>query len=73
MAQGYVIKQPNGSYKIEFQELKRGDYLEVKLGNYWVMMQVETYQGEQCLIGDNWAFYPIMIYARTIEGGASNG
>jgi hypothetical protein len=36
MTQGYLIKQPNGSFKLEYQVLKRWDYLEVKLGNYWV-------------------------------------
>jgi hypothetical protein len=65
LAEGFLVKQPNGLYRVGDLELADGVKLEIKFDDNWVEMQVAGDQnGNYYLTNTTCSFYPLQVYAR---------
>jgi hypothetical protein len=65
LAEGFLVKQADGRYRIGEVEVTAGTMIEIKFDDLWVAMQVETDQaGGYYLANTTCSFYPHKVYAR---------
>jgi hypothetical protein len=65
VAEGFLVKQDDGHYRIGDLDLVGGAELEIKSDDNWMEMQLEADQnGNYYLTNTICSFYPLQVYAR---------
>jgi hypothetical protein len=65
LAEGFLEKQADGSFKIGDCELPVGAEIEIKMEEVWVKLQVELDgEGQYYVVNTTCAFQPIKAYVR---------